>query len=1231
MPLLSDKKQRHGTYLTKLSVQVMKIIACNRLNFDAVMPYGKRFKKRYMNQTILVMKLTLILLTAAFCTAAANGLSQTVTLSTSNATVQEIMAAVRKQTGYVFFYQKNTLKDARKITVSARQLPISEFLNMAFKEQPFSWSIENQTIILESKSNAPPNVIIQDLADNPLTPIVIQVFDENGKVLSGASVSVDKTTKVGLTNKEGNAKLDVSAGDVVTISYVGFEPTRVTITEETIKRNTLTITLRLKQSLLDDIVVIGYGTQRKSDVTGALSRVTEQTIKERPVVNVAQALQGKAAGLNVATNIKPGEMPAIRIRGTRSYNASNDPLYIVDGIPIVSALSVSSFSINDLNPNDVASVEILKDASATAIYGSRGANGVILITTKKGAKGKVSLSFNSSVSLDSYKNLTNILGGGEYIDRMRYALINGRRYQPGNPTDLNVAPVPWYPDPKLDSLSFAASQITNNYAELLAAAMKGYAWNADGTVAMRNATDDERAMGWPTQVPDYNAGRIPTFDWVGAASRTGVTHNHQLSISSGNDISRLYMSLGYNKQLGVQKDQDFTRFNLNLNGEVTATKWFTLGVSVLASMSKQNFGLNDNLSNTGAKDLYGRALGMFPWAFPTDDAGAFIRNPGGNLNNWNPLIDIDQSINERRAASAFSNLHAEIKFTPWLKYRVNFGAQIRNTRNGSWTGPNVTAHLSARANTAGYSREEHFSWVVENLLFFDKTFAKAHNLGITLLQSSQQSRRENTTTGVNGLVIPLSMWYDLASNTAGNPGIGTGFTENKLSSFMGRLNYTLLNKYLLTASGRYDGSSVLAPGHKWEFFPSFALAWKMQEEDFLQNIPWLNELKPRIGYGVTGNSSVAPYTTSGPLSRNNYVFGTVPAIGYLPQTVQNPDLSWEKTSQTNMGIDFTILDSRISGSVEYYTQNTADLIFSKELPGVSGYVTKLMNIGQSRNKGVEVTLNTINVKRGDFTWSTEVNWSRNREEIVELSNGKQDMLASRLFIGQPWQVFYQLQSDGIWGSNAKDLAEMAQFKSIGGLDFRPGTVKVVDQNNDHKITAEDYVIRGNPRPKWYGGITNTFKYKGFTLSSFIYTRIGQTYFGGYQGVFGQDAANMWSWDNQGGKWPLPILGASAITNIQSAAQYQDGSFAIVRNISLIYDIPSKILNLAKIKSLQVNVQVLNPFIIGGKLVKLGINPDDETEWSDESSPNSFNTTPSGGMNNNSILPRSIVFGLRASF
>ncbi|MEO6548987.1 MAG: TonB-dependent receptor [Ferruginibacter sp.] len=1055
-----------------------------------------------------------------------------------------------------------------------------------------------------------------------------KVTDQNDVGIEGVNIQVKGTKTFTVTNATGNYLITVPSGkSILVFSSINYANREMAVNNKT----AINISLATKITDLDVVTVVGYGTQKKSDVTGSLTSISAKTIQERPQVNVANAIQGKAAGVNVSSNIKPGETPSISIRGTRTPFTSNEPLYVVDGIPIVSALGVTSFSINDLNPNDVASIEILKDASATAIYGSRGANGVIIITTKKGTKGKISVNFNSTISFDRYKSLTDFMSAGQYIDNLRDALINGRRYQAGNPSDLNVSPVLWYPDPKLDSTNFNASGITNNYNELLAAAMKGYERNPDGSVKTRATTAEEQAKGWPAMIPIYNSANIPTFDWMGAVTRTGITQNHQISVSSGTEVTRLYLSLGYNKQLGVQKDQDFDRFTVNLNGDITPTKWFAMGISTVASLAEQNYGINSNQGNTGAKDLYGRALDQFPWAFPTDTGGNYIRNPGGNLNTWNPLIDIDQSINNRRTSAILANIYTELKFTPWLKYRVNFGAQMRNFRNGSWTGPNVTAHLTARANTASYSRDENFSWVMENLLYFDKTFAGKHAVGVTLLQSSQKSRRENTSTSVGGVVIPLSLYYDLGTNTQGNPGIGTGLTENTLSSYMGRVNYAFANKYLLTASGRFDGASVLADGHKWSFFPSFALAWKMQEEGFIKNISWVNELKPRLGYGVTGNSSVAPYTTSGPLSRNNYVYGAVPAVGFLPQSVQNPDLKWEKTAQINAGVDFGLLRNRISGSIEVYKQETSGLLFTRNLPAVSGYVTKVTNIGKTSNQGVEITLNTVNIKNKNFTWSTEINWSKNNEKIVELVNGKEDMVAQRLFIGQPIQVFYQLANDGIWSSNPKDIAEMAKFKTIGGLDFKPGTVKVIDQNGDYKIDASDYVIRGTPRPKWYGGITNSFRYKSLTLSTFIYARVGQTYFGGYAGVFGRDEKDYWKWDNQSGRFPLHTLGATGITNVASAMQYFDGSFVAVRNISLSYDLPSKWLTRIKANNFQLNVQVLNPFIFGRDVVKFGINPDDETNWSSESQAGSFNTNPLGGVNNNTILPQSFVLSLKLGF
>ncbi len=1059
-----------------------------------------------------------------------------------------------------------------------------------------------------------------------------KVTDEGKRPLEGVTIQVKGTSTFTASNKNGAFSIIAPSGNSILIfSFIGFREQEIPIDN----KSELNFSMTPTATSLNDVVVVGYGAQKKSDVTGALTRITSDVIQERPAQNVLQAIQGKAAGVTVSSNFKPGELPVVRVRGVRSLTASNDPLYVVDGIPLVNGLGVTSFSVGDINPNDIASMEILKDASATAIYGSRGANGVVLITTKKGQKGKVGVSYNGSVSFDKYKSLTDWMDGGEYVDRWREALINGRMYNTaltGN-GNFNIPAKSWYPDPFLDAASMGLG--SDSFA--LKSVWMGYEWADFGkTVKMRPTTAAEQAMGWPAQVPVYNSANVRSYDWLDAATQQGISQNHQISLSSGSDISRLSISLGYYNQQGVQRDQDYTRYNASINGDITPNKWLTLGTSILTSMSVQNFGiLPPNTSNTGSKDLYSRASDQFPFAIPTDDKGFFLRNAGPNINLWNPLIDIDQVKNERRTSAVMSSLFAEVKFTSWLKYRINFGVQYRHFRNGTWTGPEATNHLTNRPNTAGYSTDENLSWVVENLLYFNKTFAKKHAVGVTLLQSSQKSRRENIAANVSGTVVPVSYFYDLASNLNGRPdGYGTGFTENQLASFMGRLNYTFNDKYLLTASGRYDGSSVLAPGHQWEFFPSFALAWKMQEEDFMRGISWIDELKPRVGYGVTGNSSVNPYSTSGPLSRNPYVFGPTPAIGYLPQLVKNSELGWEKTGQTNIGLDFSILHRRISGSIELYKQITSDLIMTASLPPVSGYVQKIENVGKTQNRGIEITLSATPVQQGAFSWNVDFNWAKNDEQILELKGGKQDNVANFWFIGQPLQVFYQYayQNAGIWGNSQKDLDEMAKFNA-NGHKFFPGTIKVVDQNGDYKISAADYIIRGTPRPKWTSGITNTFRYKNWQLNAFVYFRYGQTYFGGYPNSFGGVNPNgrvendVWSWTNQNAKWPMPNSAGGSVENFTSAMQFNDGSFWAVRNISVSYTFQKQLVRKIGVNDLVLNVQVINPFMGGGDVVKWGINPDDDTNWSLAST----NTGPLGGLNNNTILPQSFVIGIRAGF
>lgn len=1167
-----------------------------------------------------------------------------ISLNLKNAHLSQVFTSIEAKTNFRFSYERKDLDNEQTISIDEKEASLEDILMNISQNTNLKFRRINQNIHVSKKKAREQAIaeVSEYLQAISVTGSVTSEEDQQG--LPGVNVVVKGTSEGTITDINGNYAIDVpSPSAVLVFSSVGY------VSEEVEVGNKSVINLSLIPDItsLAEVVVIGYGSVKKSDVTGAVTSVSAETIQERPVRNALEAMQGKAAGVNISTNIRPGEVPNVSIRGTRSIRSSgesaafNSPLYVVDGIPISSILDVNSFSLNDLNPNDIASIEILKDASATAIYGSRGANGVILITTKKGSKGRTSVSYNTTVSLDSYKQLTDWMDGGQYIDRWRQSLMNGGLYETAQFTDHNSPVIPGYPDPFEDAERMGLSQ------DVVAreSVWMGYEWEEFGvTPRMRNTTAEEQAMGWPAQVPIYNSKNIRSHDWANDATRQGVTQNHQIGLNAGTENSRLYLSLGYFDQLGVQKDQDFKRYTANINGDITPNRWLTLGTSIIGSFSMQNFGvLPPNTSNTGPKDLYSRALDQFPFAQPKDENGNWIRNAGGNLNLWNPLVDIDQATNERRSTSVLSNTFAEIKFTPWLKYRGNYGMQYRNFRRGSWTGPEATNHLSNRPNTAGYNTEENTSWIVENLLYVDKTFGGTHNIGLTLLQSAQHNRRENVNTNVSNTIYDISYWYDLGANTNGRPdGYGTGFTENALMSYMGRLNYTLNDKYLLTATGRFDGASVLAPGHKWDFFPSFSIAWKMQNEAFMSGLSWVNELKPRFGYGVVGNSSVRPYLSSGPLSRNPYVFGDSPAIGYLPQLVQNPLLGWEKTAQWNFGIDYTLLRGRIAGSVEIYNQNTYDILMEKALPAVSGYVTKWENIGKTRNRGVEITLSTVNVETPNFSWTTDINWASNREEIIELLNGKEDMIAQRWFIGQPVQVYFQYENDGIWGNSAEDLEEMAKFNE-NGHRFHPGTIKVVDQltvdsngdgvpdERDYRITGDDMVVRGSRQPKWYGGITNTLRYKNWSLSAFVYARIGQTYFGGYPNSYGGAWPNgrvendVWSFENQGGRWPMPNFGN--VENITAAMQYHSGSFVSVRHITLAYYLPKQMLEKIGVNDVQISLQAINPFIFGGEIVKMGINPDDDTDWERASS----NTNPLGGMNNNTILPQSYVLGIRANF
>jgi TonB-linked SusC/RagA family outer membrane protein len=976
--------------------------------------------------------------------------------------------------------------------------------------------------------------------------------------LPGVTVLLKGTTNGTGTGVDGSYSLQVpaGAGGTLVFSYVGYTTQEVPIAGQT----TINVSLKGEAKGLDEVVVVGYGSQKKSDVTGALSSVSAKEIQQVQTPNLTQALQGRAAGVDVAGgNFRPGEVPAIRIRGNRSVRASNEPLYVVDGIPLAQGTG-----LNDFNPQDIQSVEILKDASATAIYGSRGANGVVIVTTKRGQEGKFSINYNTYFSADRASRTLDLFNGGEFLEVQREA------------NRANGTYTPLYADPARDFTLFGSKDL--NAWEGIA---DGYQWldRANRVVATRPTTDAEKALYGTgvTQIPIYDASQVRTTDWQKLGLRTALSQSHQLSASGGTDKLRASMSVGYLKQNGIQLGQDFARFNARATLDFKVNPIVTLGASTNASLSIQNYG----------PDIYGRAAGQLPYAVPYTPDGTFITNPGGDPLIYNPLREQDNAFNERRVTRFFGSLYAEVKLPlKGLRYRLNVGPDFRNNRTGIFQSARAIARDAGGPNSvsfAQYDQGQNFTYVVENLLFYDRQFGEKHSLGLTALQSVQKDRGESSSISALDLPYDSQKWYNLGSTyRAAANGFGTGFSARSLMSWMGRINYGYLDRYLLTLTGRADGASVLAPGNQWSFFPSVAVAWKIQQEAFMQQVPVVSELKLRGGYGTVGQASVDPYTTGGTLQQSAYAFNETPAYGYsptpgtLPNTLgglPNPDLRWERTSTINLGLDFGFFKNRITGSLEVYRANTTDLLLPRALPAASGVVSILQNIGATRNSGIELGMTTVNVETKSFRWATDYVFTRNKEEFVSLAAGKVDDVGNRWFIGQPLGVYYNYQNNGIWQTSEADAAKVYGAK--------PGEIKVVDQNNDNVINANDFVILGSNRPKWSGSINNTFTYKAFELSFLVYARVGQLLATGYSpglgGRYPGLAVDYWTPTNPNNEYPRPAIGQDAAKN-NGGYPFQSGSFVRVRNISLTYTVPPAISTKIRANNLSVYINAVNPFL-----------------------------------------------------
>lgn len=1014
-----------------------------------------------------------------------------------------------------------------------------------------------------------------------------KITDENGDIIPGAGIKLKNTSISTVTNENGTFSINVPTGTenpTLVVSYIGYAVQEIVIGA----RTTINVSLKSTVSDLDAVVIVGYNTVRKSDVTGSVVSIGAEEIRSRPVTNALQAIQGKAAGVDITSNERPGQLGSILIRGVRSLTASNSPLFVLDGIPLQAG------GIDAINPNDIEAIDILKDASATAVFGSRGANGVVLVTTKRGKVGQVKLDYVGTSTFEQLADRNEMMNSGQYIEFRRDAY---RRTAYLNSINGTTTP-PIYPYP-LVATQAADRDIFKQDANMIT--------NLD--------------KGWVNGV--FDGSLVPTTNWGDLVTRTGITQDHILSVSGGTEKIKAYGSFGYLNQLGTQLGQDFERYSGKVSIEVNPVKWFKMGANITANYGLQNYGFQ-SASASGAGNIYFAARGMLPLAIPFDANGNRINLPGGDVNIQNPVLEADYNINLRKTLRTIGSVFAEVNLLKDLKYRINFGPDFSNFYNGRYQDAksvNRDAGIPGSINNlANLNQSNRFAYTLDHLLYYDKTINK-HNFGLTLLQSSSSFREESSALTGSKLSLPQSLWYGLnTGNITALDGFDTNLRKSTLASYMARINYSFNSKYLLTASARWDGASQLAAGNKWDFFPSAAIAWRLDQEDFVKDIKWVSQLKLRLGMGSTGNSSVDIGSTLGLLQPLTYTFGSSAQTGYVssdaslanPIPLPNKLLSWEKTLQYNLGLEFGLFNNRISGSLDLYKSKTTDLILLKSIASINGYTRSYDNIGSTKNKGLDLVINSVNLKTSDFTWESTLNFSMSKDEIVKLDNG--DMVNDRFFLGQRNGVAYDFVKEGIWQNSTEDLAEMAKFNAniaARGSWFAPGSVKVKDLNKDYKIDANnDRQILGHYNPSWTGGLTNSFGYKNFDLSIFIVARYNfllQTGAEALQGRFAQRVVDYWTLTNPTNSYPAPNYASASGDQYISALNYQDASFIKIRNISLGYNFSANLAKKLTLSRLRIYAQAVNPGLIYSNV-----------KWIDPDL---------GG----STFNRGAVFGINASF
>jgi TonB-linked SusC/RagA family outer membrane protein len=1049
-------------------------------------------------RVIMRINLLVLFIVGVFLQVSASSYGQKITLSINNKKLVHVFRDIQSQSGYDFIYSNRLIKMASNVSIHVKDVSLQEVLDACFKGQPFTYVITDKTIVIREKKP----VYNVNSIDSIRIDISGRVTDQKGQPLSGATIRIKGASGGAMADTDGRFTLkNVSESAVIIVSYTGFVTKEVKVNES----SPLIIVLNEDIDPMSQVVVVGYGSVQRRDLTGAIGSLSSKDIDNTPITRIDQMMQGRLAGVDVkSTNGAPGAGTTIRIRGSRSINANNEPLYVIDGL-------IDATNLNTINPEDIQSIDVLKDASAAAIYGSRGANGVVIITTKKGKA-------NSDVT-----NL-NVINGVQMLPRT-LKLMNARQFAEFiNESRQDQGRVVVYPD-------------------------------IDAAVA--------------------KVGEAGT-NWTKETTHPAFYQSYNISTSGGSNKFTYFLSGNMINQDGIINNTGFKKYQGRLNLNKTFSDKLAMGMVLNAS----HYRIDEGNINYGANSGWPASMITLPPTMP-------LRKADGSYESFNPIWysggDLDTppvvaAMTERynTVNDLQSNLFLELQPINGLRIKSSIGTSLSTNRRNTFVPSNMPSKISTKTETANASSGTGSSVFVqnENTVTYDHRFNRHH---INILGGFTYERRESSTMNisVSGLTDDIMKYDNFEAAAQANRGVSSEYNDNTRLSYLGRVNYDFDGKYYLTVTSRYDGSSNFSKDHKWGFFPSLGARWRLSEEQFFKDLDTkslINNLAFRFSYGRSGNQGINNYQSLATLSPNasSYVFGGTAVLGYTQGRLSNDDLTWETSTQMDIGADVALFNNRLTIDANYYYTRTRDLLLNVQIPQQTGFVSRLINLGKTESKGFEFLVSGDIIKTKNFTWNATITASTNEQKILDIGplvrvsvdNNGYSAHTNYLDVGVPIGANYGVEYRGVWHNQAEIDAELAKPKgertmvSASGF-YKPGKPRYEDRNNDGVLNVDDYHYLGTPHPKLYGGIGNTFTYKNLSLEFFFQYNYGNTMYNYIEFFMGSGAeytnqfaymVNRWKPTNPDSDIPA----VNSRDNVPGSRFLHDASLLRLKTLQLSY-------------------------------------------------------------------------------